>query len=381
MPRARPHALHLAALVAALHAAPARGGPADLVDEARYLFRVAACPSAPRAAPALPADVAALVVEHCRKLRPLLDAHRGAVRGQIRPFFAGVQPARLPRAVVYPFGGGDLLGALDVFPDADEITTLSLERVGDPRVARALRTSQLDDGLARLREALRGRVRGAYFLTQRLESLGRGPLPGQLLLALVALALHDLEPVALHLLAIDGGGRLRRLDAGDLARCAARADPACFAHMELVYAPRGRAAATRVHRHLAADLSDDGLRRDRTPLSHLAGKRGEVAAMVKAAGAFLWRDRFSRLRAYLAARPRWMVSDSSGIPVQHARAAGLVVTPYGDFDGAAFSRVPRRHERELRELWASNPRRALSFRFGYPDRRRRAHLLIFSRPR
>ena len=44
----------------------------------------------------------------------------------------------MPKTVVYPFGGGDLLSALVAFPDATEITTISLEQAGDPRRLRTL---------------------------------------------------------------------------------------------------------------------------------------------------------------------------------------------------------------------------------------------------
>ena len=49
-----------------------------------------------------------------------------------------VVPRDLPPTVVYPFGGGDLLTALVMFPKATEITTLSLEPAGDPRTVDAL---------------------------------------------------------------------------------------------------------------------------------------------------------------------------------------------------------------------------------------------------
>ena len=42
-------------------------------------------------------------------------------------------PRTCPKKVVYPFAGGDLSTALTVYPDADEITTISLEPAGDPR--------------------------------------------------------------------------------------------------------------------------------------------------------------------------------------------------------------------------------------------------------
>ena len=47
-----------------------------------------------------------------------------------------------PKTVVYPFGGGDLLSALVAFPDATEITTISLELAGDPRRLKTLTPKQ-----------------------------------------------------------------------------------------------------------------------------------------------------------------------------------------------------------------------------------------------
>ena len=50
-----------------------------------------------------------------------------------RAFFAAHVPKDVPKKVVYPFAGGDLSTALTVYPDADEITNMSLEPAGDPR--------------------------------------------------------------------------------------------------------------------------------------------------------------------------------------------------------------------------------------------------------
>ena len=38
-----------------------------------------------------------------------------------------LKPAGLPKTVVYPFGGGDLISALTTYPEANDYTTLSLE--------------------------------------------------------------------------------------------------------------------------------------------------------------------------------------------------------------------------------------------------------------
>ena len=40
---------------------------------------------------------------------------------------------------------------------------------------------------------------------------------------------------------------------------------------------------------------------------------------------------------------------------------------------------PRLHDLELQAFWQTGPHRPLPFRFGYPDRQRKAHLLIMAR--
>ena len=56
-----------------------------------------------------------------------------------------IVPKDVPSTVVYPFAGGDLSTALTVFPDAYDITRMSLEPAGDAtalsHIARRLRVS------------------------------------------------------------------------------------------------------------------------------------------------------------------------------------------------------------------------------------------------
>ena len=71
-----------------------------------------------------------------------------------------MRPAGLPSSVVYPFGGGDLVGALVTFPDAKEITTISLEHAGDPtRLAKLTKKAELRQHLADFRAAVDGLLR------------------------------------------------------------------------------------------------------------------------------------------------------------------------------------------------------------------------------
>ena len=93
----------------------------DFAADARLLFRVVACTGNEPIPVGLDAD---LVKAHCDWLRPLMESYRKVYLGQAKPFLARLRPATLPKIVVYPFGGGDLLSALTGYPDATEFTTV-----------------------------------------------------------------------------------------------------------------------------------------------------------------------------------------------------------------------------------------------------------------
>ena len=57
-------------------------------------------------------------------------------------------PKDAPKTVVYPFGGGDAMGALATYPDATEYTTISLEIAADVRKATGAPRPQLRAELA-----------------------------------------------------------------------------------------------------------------------------------------------------------------------------------------------------------------------------------------
>ncbi len=76
----------------------------DFVDEARALFRVAACgPSGD-----VPSGFdAAVVGRHCSELQHAYDEYKKSWVDVAKPFLAALRPKDLPSTVVYPFGGGD----------------------------------------------------------------------------------------------------------------------------------------------------------------------------------------------------------------------------------------------------------------------------------
>jgi hypothetical protein len=351
----------------------ASGAAADLAPATRVLSRVTAC--APEG------DIPAkfdrrVVVRHCLRFAPIVRMwHRRWVR-HARPFLAGVVPDGLPRRVVYPFGGGDLLTALVTFPRAAEITTLSLEPAGDPRALEALEPDALEEGLDNVRTSMRKLMAVSHSKTTVMGKLARGKLPGDLTYSLVALAVNDMVPLAVRFFRVRSDGGLDYYPEASLPPPGASDAKAraVFANVEIEYAPRA-GGERRVFRHITANLDDEHLAADPGVLRHLEQK-GEITAMTKAASYLLWWGEFSLIRRYLLTNMAWMISDSTGIPVADASAAGFEQIPYGRFEGPFLGKVKRPSE-AFRALWKGAPQ--LAFFFGYPDRENNAHLLVTRR--
>jgi len=360
----------------------------DFIREARLVFAVVACGGG-----GVPPGIDLATVEsHCRDVERQIVSARGQLVGEVRPFLAALLPAHLPRKVVYPFGGGDLLTALATYPDATEITTLSLESAGDPRRLLGASGQALSDSLEQFR------VMWTHLLVMHdspspnLRAFERGIIPGQLAFSLAAAVVYGYEPVSLEYFRVEPDGALHYLTQADIealehvkaARLAGfMPDPdfsPAFRNMELVLRRRPGLVGPRtiVHRHLAANLRN----------RHFAGSparrhledQGPVAAMTKAGGYLLWTKDFSELRDYLLAHMAFMVSDCTGILPRHARAAGFEQTTHGRFNGAFLPNGGGDDAAELRRLWGSQPYRELPFRYGYSDVRGANHLVV-TRPR
>src|SRR6267154_4897868 len=118
-------AVALSAVTGVAHADTA----ADFTADAKLFYRVVACGSTE----AVPANLDATTVDkHCADMAKRYDEFNKTYAKPAGEFFAGLRPKDLPTTVVYPFGGGDLASALVTFPDARDITTISLEHAGDP---------------------------------------------------------------------------------------------------------------------------------------------------------------------------------------------------------------------------------------------------------
>lgn len=363
---------------------PAAETPADFTDQAKAIFKLVAC-----SGDALPPELDAKAVDHyCGRQRRAIEAARKHA-AEAGSFLAALRPGDLPPTVVYPFGGGDLLTALTVYPDARDVTTLSLEHAGDPRRLPTLSDAKvLADSLEQVRATTNGLLHANDSKTENLMKGQRGELPGQLAFFLLGLAVHGYEPVQLRYFWINPDGTLHYVTPGDIAavekenakllrgQWTAPDFSRAFSNSELVFVRKGGdpAREARTHRHIAFDLSDGGLKKNPGVLAFL-GAKGPVAAMTKAASYLLWNDAFSSIRGYLLKHMVFMVSDSTGIPPRIAKAAGFTQETWGRFAGSFLPASDKIND-DFRELWARFPKNRLKFRFGYIDSDYQYHLLV-----
>jgi hypothetical protein len=360
---------------------------ADFTAEVRLLYRVVACGGDDP----LPANLdAAVVDDYCKWLVPKLATYQSTYVAKARPFLAAHRPADLPTAVVYPFGGGDLLSALLTYPDGLEFTTLSLEHAGDPRRLKDFDKARLAQNLAEVHRRIAGLFTYAESTSENMIQLEKSDIPGQLAFFVVGLAAHGYEPVSLRYFRLEQGGGIHYLTTEEIAAdektkaqrlnkvWASPEFSVSFSNSELTFRPKGKEGPLRVHRHIAANLSDGNLGKDPSVIKHLEAK-GKVSAMTKAASYLLWAEGFSKIKNYLLGHMAFMFSDSTGIPPSDATRAGFEMETYGKFTGP-FLAARVQVADEFRKLWAGQPYRELDFRYGYPDASGQHHLLI-TRPK
>ena len=125
----------------AAKAPPAPLAGQDFIEQARTLFRLAACGGD---APIPPRFDPKTIEAHCKDLTAKYADYKAQWVDVAMPYIAKLRPPGLPTEVVYPFGGGDLMTALATFPDGLAITTISLESAGDIRRADTITQKKLD---------------------------------------------------------------------------------------------------------------------------------------------------------------------------------------------------------------------------------------------
>ncbi|MDP3574245.1 MAG: hypothetical protein Q8S42_26705 [Archangium sp.] len=357
--------------------------PADFIADVKPLYDVVTCQGTP-----LTQLDAKTLAAYCAGQNKRYAHFRSRWAVQATKFVGDLLPPELPEELVYPFGGGDLMAALALFPKAKVITTLSLELAGDPRRLPGLTNAKvLKSSLSAIANASASTLMSNDSLSKNLSATQQGELPGQLSMHLMGLALAGQEPVSVKFFRVEPDGTLHYFSADEVKELegttasnlkaswkAPDFSPA-FANVEIQFVPRGQPdAPRRTHRHLAANLANDSL--PPGVLKHLEAK-GRVTAMTKAASYLLWREAFSTVRDYLLSHADFMVSDSTGIPPRHWTTRGCTVAAYGAFE-KSFLGTWEPYQEELRKTFATATK--LPMRFGYPDGSpgKHNHLLIAS---
>jgi hypothetical protein len=359
--------------------APAEGSEADFSQELAALFAVGACADVP-----VPANVAegsaAIIKRHCDKLHLTQQNYRTKWLAKAEPFMRAHVPANLPRIVVYPFAGGDLSTALTVYPDADEITTLSLEPAGDPRTILTLKKQGLKAGLQDIAYELGFLYNVNFSNTMNMIAAMRGgKLPTQLVFGLSALWMHGFEPVALRYFTVQPDGTLQYLSksdvalAGDPTKMSAAKRNAVFANVEVQFRKKG-STRVQVYRHIQANLDDAHIAKSPGVFKHLDNKP-KIAAMTKAASYLLAWDSFTKVRGFLLGHAVWMISDATGVAPKWGKAAGFEYETWGVFED---THLEGGHgvAKSWRDEFTAQPTRKLDFRFGYYDKKLRNHMII-----
>lgn len=351
---------------------------------------------------------AKLIEKHCKKINAVQTEYSDKWVKLAKPFFAERVPAAAAKTVVYPFSGGDLSTALTVYPNADEITTMSLEPAGDPRTLQALNDAAtkpgmskdgkptkpsgtakqaLDKALGTVQYELDFLYRVNFSNTRNMaDAMRAGTLPTQLIFSLSALKVHGYEIVSLRYFTLNEDGSIKYLSDEDVAgapsplegvgdgRIAEKRNR-IFSNSEIRFRKPGGKIQT--HRQIRQNLGDKELAADPRVVKHLEAK-GPIVSMTKAASYLLSWDSFSTMRNYLLKNTSWMVSDATGVAPKWGTPAGFEYETYGTFRAAHLDSGNGVSE-NWRTLFKSQEQRKLPFRFGYYDKDTKDHLVIMKK--
>jgi hypothetical protein len=362
---------------------------ADFAPQAKTLFRIAACGDT--TSPVPEAFDAAVIDAHCKEMASMIADYKKTWIDVAMPFIAKLVPKNAPTTVVYPFGGGDLLGALATYPNGTDFTTISLEIAADVRKVDAVPKARLSSELARYRLVLGKLFEKAHSRTDNLDIGSKSVLPGEIVFDLVAMVVHGFEPTSLRYFKFNDDGSLHyfeqnEIDAGDAAvkagrKTRAEMDDALFSNMELRFKKTGTTEPARILRHVAFNLDDNHMKANPRLEKFLDARGAKVSTMTKAASHLLWSDDFSIIRNWLATHTDWMISDSTGFTPAYAKKMGFVQDTYGTYTWPEpFGTVDIKSATDLQKLFLSNPHTDITFRYGYPDKDHHGHIVVTRKP-
>lgn len=322
-----------------------------------------------------------LVEAHCKDVTAAQAEYKEKWVKPAREMFATLVPSNASKTVVYPFAGGDLSTALTVYPDADEITTLSLEPAGDPLSLGRVSDKELKAALGTVATELKSLYKSNFSVTMNMiDAMREGKLPTQLIFSLSAISLHGYELTSVKFFSLTADGDLKYVTDDDVTRIEKMSDATKrnyeFGNVEMHFKKPG-SKHEQVYRHIQANLDDEHIKKFGGALKHLE-KKGHVAAMTKAASYLLSFDDFAKMRKYVIDHVDWMVSDTTGLPPDFGEKAGFEYTVYGEWETPNM-KAGNGVASQWHKLYKDQPKRKLDFRFGYPDSQLHNHLIVMKK--
>lgn len=240
-------------------------------------------------------------------------------------------------ALLYPFGGPDLLHSLALFPQVPHHVLMGLEPVGDLPALESLAVEEVLGALPAYRQATQTQLQVGYFITKDMRS------------DLERSALRGVTPILLGTVSLMGG------EVTSATPTSVGGKPGMELRFRSAYGSPMRAT------YISGDLSNSGFN---------AGYRGWLDAQGSAvtyfkAASYLMHDaRFSSARDYFLGRSSAILQDDSGIPFRHFAADHWSIRYYGFYD-KPIELFAKHHQDDLRAAYAANPRSPIPFGSGY----------------
>ena len=250
--------------------------------------------------------------------------------------------------VFYPFSGPDFAYVVNMFPNATCYVLCGLEPVGALPTAGEISRQNLGVALSGLHASFHTLFSAGYFVTKDMRvNLRTNPISGVLpiLYIMVERTGHHIRSVKL----LPGG-------------------------VQIVFATDGR-SGTRSLYYFASDLSDDGLRHNRSVLDFAQRVHADTV-YIKSASYLMHSDGFSRIRSALLAQSRAILQDDSGIPLSAFDQNKWSLRFYGDYS-APLSIFKQYYQPDLAAVYARGGSiAALHFGVGYAWNPRAANLML-----
>jgi hypothetical protein len=261
----------------------------------------------------------------------------------------------------YPFGGPDVLSALQFFPEASSYVLVGLEPPGKIPDLEGLEGPSLDAELTRLRDGLDNLVTEGYFVTTQMErdfAPAEPRLDGFLPVLYLFLARADFSPVAVRYLALDDNGEVHHPEM-------VRDDDARAVRIDFVVDGEEDGASVRSVYYFSQDLSDAGLAA--APGFGAWLRQLGFNAYMKSASYLLHMPEFVDCRELLLAEARTILQDDSGVPLRSFDRQRFDVRFFGTYT-ETLPTYRQWFQVDLRTAFAAQEREPLPFAIGYNRR-------------